>query len=182
MLTKRCTYCHEEKDESEFYTTGQLRLNGTKIRSSQCKKCKNKIQWKNNKEKCKLKNRNFTKTDTYKKWVAEYKRSGKQREVQERFDNGALGRFRRSLYQSWNCGKRGGYLGCTATPEQLEAAFIGKCSICGRLESDFNKGLHMDHCHKTGRFRGFICCRCNRVLGYMNDSPELLRKAATYLE
>jgi len=31
MLTKRCTYCHEEKDESEFYTTGQLRLNGTKI-------------------------------------------------------------------------------------------------------------------------------------------------------
>src|SRR5579872_491751 len=32
----------------------------------------------------------------------------------------------------------------------------------------------------TGRVRGLLCDRCNRVLGCMDDSPELLRKAAVY--
>ena len=42
--------------------------------------------------------------------------------------------------------------------------------------------LHIDHCHKTGVVRGMLCGNCNFLLGHANDSPEILRKAADYLE
>ncbi len=53
-----------------------------------------------------------------------------------------------------------------------------KCDICGgnRIRIVF------DHCHDTGKFRGWICSPCNVVLGLMNDDPILLRKLADYLE
>jgi hypothetical protein len=57
-----------------------------------------------------------------------------------------------------------------------------KCEIC-RLEST-KKGnpLCFDHDHLTGQFRGWICDRCNRMLGWVKDNPEYLRLLATYLE
>ena len=42
--------------------------------------------------------------------------------------------------------------------------------------------LAVDHCHKTGKIRGLLCNRHNQGIGYMNDSPELLMKAAKYIE
>ena len=39
-----------------------------------------------------------------------------------------------------------------------------------------------DHCHLHGIFRGWLCDRCNRVLGAVHDSPALLRKMIAYLE
>jgi Recombination endonuclease VII len=39
-----------------------------------------------------------------------------------------------------------------------------------------------DHCHLTGIFRGWICDRCNKVLGLVYDDPKLLKKMARYLE
>ncbi len=51
------------------------------------------------------------------------------------------------------------------------------CEICGEL----NIRIVFDHCHKRGFFRGWICDRCNRVLGLVRDSPELLSLLARYL-
>lgn len=51
------------------------------------------------------------------------------------------------------------------------------CEICGN-----DQKLAVDHCHKTNNFRGILCHRCNRALGFFNDEPERLRKAADYLE
>lgn len=53
------------------------------------------------------------------------------------------------------------------------------CEIpgCGRSDA-----IHFDHCHKTGKFRGWICQGCNKALGYVKDSPERLRALADYLE
>lgn len=57
-----------------------------------------------------------------------------------------------------------------------------QCELCGRSfgEKFFQKVY--DHDHITGLFRGVIHRRCNSVIGMMEDNPELLRKAAQYLE
>jgi len=52
-----------------------------------------------------------------------------------------------------------------------------KCEACGRPGD-----IHFDHCHLTGKFRGWICESCNLALGKMNDDPDLLRRLASYVE
>lgn len=54
--------------------------------------------------------------------------------------------------------------------------------ICELCEKQSLKRLHLDHDHSSGKFRGWLCDTCNRGLGYFKDSPQLLRKAAIYLE
>lgn len=39
-----------------------------------------------------------------------------------------------------------------------------------------------DHDHATGKFRGWICDRCNRVLGSVKDSIPLLEKMSNYIK
>lgn len=62
----------------------------------------------------------------------------------------------------------------------------GVCAICGQPETtkkyDKIQQLSVDHCHKTGKIRGLLCDVCNKGLGNFKDDPELLRKAAGYLE
>jgi hypothetical protein len=59
------------------------------------------------------------------------------------------------------------------------------CAICGNPETRMFKGkitkLAIDHCHKTGEVRGLLCHKCNSILGYANDSIELLANAIKYL-
>lgn len=55
-----------------------------------------------------------------------------------------------------------------------------RCAICSRPPAE-NRRLHLDHCHATGRFRGFLCTNCNTGIGQLQDSPEILRAAITYL-
>jgi len=56
------------------------------------------------------------------------------------------------------------------------------CWICGQPESVPNRSLAIDHCHETGFVRGLLCTRCNQVLGRVRDNPDLLRRAAKYLD
>lgn len=56
------------------------------------------------------------------------------------------------------------------------------CAICGRTDNPGKSRLAIDHCHKSGKIRGLLCTCCNQAIGQMKDSPELLRKAAAYLE
>lgn len=58
----------------------------------------------------------------------------------------------------------------------------GCCAICGRHQSEEKKALHVDHDHETGKIRGLLCQKCNHGIGLFNDNPELLRKAAQFLE
>lgn len=52
------------------------------------------------------------------------------------------------------------------------------CEICGEASSIM---LAFDHDHATGEFRGWLCSRCNTILGQVNDDPELLDKMIVYL-
>ena len=61
------------------------------------------------------------------------------------------------------------------------------CSICNKPQKIINKkhninDLYIDHCHKTGKMRGFICATCNLGIGIFNDSYELFLKVARYLK
>lgn len=55
------------------------------------------------------------------------------------------------------------------------------CELCGKPLVNTDRGSHFDHDHATGEFRGTICNTCNGVLGFANDSIELLEKAIQYL-
>lgn len=63
----------------------------------------------------------------------------------------------------------------------------GVCGICEQPESrarivDPSKApLAVDHDHETGQVRDLLCGKCNSVLGLMQENPDLLEKAATYL-
>ena len=62
----------------------------------------------------------------------------------------------------------------------------GLCAICERPETAIRLGkvlpLAVDHCHRTGENRGLLCTACNIGIGSLQDDPELLRKAAEYVE
>jgi hypothetical protein len=58
----------------------------------------------------------------------------------------------------------------------------GRCAICKKKP---RKSLAVDHRHglKPSRIiRGLLCSRCNLLISQANDSPELLRWAADFLE
>ena len=56
------------------------------------------------------------------------------------------------------------------------------CAICGVELSTNDPNVHLDHCHKTGKIRAFLCSNCNRGIGCFHDNVEKLQKAIQYLE
>lgn len=65
--------------------------------------------------------------------------------------------------------------------ELMLACQDDRCYLCGRMPR--KAALAVDHNHKTGEIRGLLCRVCNhRMLGSAQESPEILRKAADYLE
>ena len=72
----------------------------------------------------------------------------------------------------WKGGISGGYrkqFADRAKPEQ--------CEICGAFGI-----ICFDHDHITEKFRGWICKRCNSVLGFVKDNGELLEMLKDYLD
>lgn len=53
------------------------------------------------------------------------------------------------------------------------------CELCGRLPGV--RGLHSDHDHETGRFRGWLCLGCNTAIGKLGDNEAGLRRALEYI-
>lgn len=53
-----------------------------------------------------------------------------------------------------------------------------ECQICGDSISNF----HIDHCHKTEKFRGLLCANCNSGIGLLKEDCEVLRRAILYLD
>jgi hypothetical protein len=55
----------------------------------------------------------------------------------------------------------------------------GRCAVCKRVQE--GQRLAVDHDHVTGKVRGLLCNQCNRGIGLLGDSPELLLSAVNYL-
>lgn len=61
------------------------------------------------------------------------------------------------------------------------------CAICKKEDLTIEgnslrlKGLCIDHCHKTKKIRGLLCNKFNPLIGYADDSIEILESAIAYL-
>jgi hypothetical protein len=179
MNTKVCRKCGVEKELDEFYTDRRV----TDGRRAECKDCF-----------CiAMRERNST-PEARKKRRAYRNRPGvlaKQRErcrvyrdvyKLERQQYAEVNRFKMAIYRAQHAAKQLGYSPCTATVEEVTAAFTGKCHVCGVPEVECTQRLCLDHDHETGAFRGFLCDNCNRVLGFVRDSADRMRALADYVE
>ncbi len=50
------------------------------------------------------------------------------------------------------------------------------CEVCGRLDR-----ICFDHNHKNGKFRGWLCFKCNIALGMVDDSYDILISLSKYI-
>lgn len=64
--------------------------------------------------------------------------------------------------------------------EMLEAQG-GVCAICGGEESGRYQYLAVDHDHQTKKIRGLLCHKCNKGIGCLKDSVDVLQSAIRYL-
>jgi hypothetical protein len=55
------------------------------------------------------------------------------------------------------------------------------CAICGSDDPGHYGRFSVDHNHETNEVRGLLCNQCNVGLGALQDSPDILLKAAQYL-
>jgi len=63
------------------------------------------------------------------------------------------------------------------------------CPICSRSADELHSPSsrtktpwRLDHDYETGKFRGFLCDRCNIGLGKFADDPDVLIAAIDYLK
>lgn len=150
---RRCTRCKGVKSEREFNRKTD-RPSGL---SSHCKVCFNKYRKRHHEEN---RERDLAYGKKYRK------------------KNSAETRLRSSRYWAEKCG----HAPCNAIVKELEASWSGTCDVCGTGENLDGQALSMDHCHKSGDFRGWLCKSCNRALGFAGDSAERLLELAMYLE
>ena len=70
--------------------------------------------------------------------------------------------------------------------KDLKESQNDRCAICNEegfiLNPNSKSKLVVDHCHTTGKVRGFLCHNCNRALGLFQDSVAFLEKAIKYLK
>lgn len=154
---------------------GPFDRHGNKGRSGQCKKCMNartKVWRENNREK-----------------QREYERRYRHRNLELYNERQRAWRSAHpkamSIYKR-RCNLKTQYGLTMAQYEAMVASQSGLCAICsnGPSKSARNKmNLVVDHAHDgSRRVRGLLCDTCNRALGLLRDSSDVLRKAAAYLD
>lgn len=58
-----------------------------------------------------------------------------------------------------------------------------ECPICGKHTiAGLTSKLDLDHDHRTGKVRGWICDSCNTGIGRFKDDVDLLKRAIEYVE
>lgn len=184
---KTCTKCGQAKPESQYSLTSYRRKDGVFSLQAECKQCVRErvAEWiKSNPEKRIRLRKQWKKANPEK--VRKQQRcryaATKSKCLDRKRAYYATNRFVVPLKRVNAMSVRNGYAKCTATAEEIAAAFTGRCFACGKPESECNTRLHLDHEHTTGHFRGWLCGRCNRVAGHINDSPEIAMALALYLE
>lgn len=66
--------------------------------------------------------------------------------------------------------------------DELMAEQAGLCAICNGPPGDKHGILCMDHCHTSGKVVGLLCGPCNSAIGLLMEDPNIIRRAAEYVE
>lgn len=74
--------------------------------------------------------------------------------------------------------RKGGHPPCLATVDELVIVYTTVCQLCGK---ECGYSICLEHCHETGRFRGFVCQGCNAFLAKYQERTEYLEKVIAYL-
>jgi len=90
-------------------------------------------------------------------------------------------RIKSLLRASKQAATKRGYMPCSATIDEVAKLQTGYCYACGVSEEEFSRPLCLDHNHRTGKVRGWLCHDCNTALGYTHDSKEKLAQLIAYL-
>ena len=96
--------------------------------------------------------------------------------------------YKRHRRDSWLLSQQVARYGLTAEMfyEMLERQG-GVCAICGKPETKTRKNseyvdrLSVEHDHRTNAVRGLVCCRCNSIMGFVDDDMNLLLRVVEYL-
>lgn len=64
--------------------------------------------------------------------------------------------------------------------DDLEELLVKQDSSCAICKKKLDK-FHIDHDHQTMKVRGLLCGKCNRGIGLLQDSKEILQRAIDYL-
>lgn len=83
-----------------------------------------------------------------------------------------LRRERAAYMRSWKA-KDAGFIPCFDFPPPPDDS---RCFNCREVAK-----LHMDHDHTTGKYRGYLCIKCNMGIGQLGDTVEGLERALSYL-
>lgn len=83
---------------------------------------------------------------------------------------GDLGRIKTRLAQGRTVAKINGYQPPLGTPEETLLIWNDQGSKCAGCKSPMTlEQSHLDHNHKTGEVRGFLCFNCNLAEGVLKD-------------
>jgi hypothetical protein len=156
---KKCTRCQTEKENSEFRksTRGPL--------SSWCRQCEREYQREI------YKKNPFKRKERANRWMEKYA-----------VEYSAKRKIERQKYYASEIARK--YKISKQEAQRLIDTEGSMCKACG-ICFDMTKPLlrrNLDHCHTTGKIRGFLCSRCNTVAGFVNDETEILEKISNYLK
>lgn len=90
--------------------------------------------------------------------------------------------WRKSRQHEWNDNLKYKYGLTIASRDQMLKDQQGLCKLCGeQLLDDRRRYCVVEHNHKTGKVRGLVHQRCNTLIGYVENFPELIQRATAYL-
>jgi hypothetical protein len=151
---KTCKKCTETKPLSEFYKNGYTHLKPGREKKyrSDCKVC------------CNLNTKKYlnANSDKIKKQRREAYRKDKTKAIESN-----LKRYYKLTLEEY---------------EELFKAQNGQCKICETHQDEVDRRFDVDHNHETGRIRGLLCIKCNRGIGLLQDSIQILQTALNYLQ
>ena len=185
---KTCTKCGESKDLSNFSTSGKKKDGSTNYMAI-CKPCNSKRVVDYNKG--------------VRLWVeppeGKYKCSqcGETKEVDQFVSSSQSARGHTTICLGCHSNiqgkryeenkeeinarqRRNKYKLTEEEYEDLTSSIV--CDVCGRSEEEIGSRFHIDHCHTTGRVRGYICHYDNTALGLLRDSVERIDLLKAYVE